>query len=87
MIPRSLLVVLLAYLAGSGASLAWGALLLLVYGLGHSVLVIVAGTSVGLAKSLLASRRLATATAWLRRGAGLVIVGVGLFFAWQAYSS
>jgi len=82
-----ILIVLLTYLAGSGASVAWGALLLLVYGLGHSLLVIVAGTSVGLAKKLIASRELGTATTWLRRGAGFVIVGVGLFFAWQGYTS
>ncbi|MFH1462919.1 MAG: cytochrome c biogenesis protein CcdA [Pseudomonadota bacterium] len=82
-----ILIVLLTYLAGSGASVAWGALLLLVYGLGHSLLVIVAGTSVGVAKKLIASRGLGTATTWLRRGAGLVIVGVGLYFAWQGYSA
>ena len=82
-----ILIVLLTYLAGSGASVAWGATLLLVYGLGHSLLVIVAGTSVGVAKKLLASRGLGTATTWLRRGAGLVIVGVGIFFAWQGFAA
>ncbi len=79
-----ILIVLLTYLAGANASVAWGALLLLVYGLGHGALVIVAGTSVGAARKLLASRGLNQATTWLRRGAGVVIVGVGLFFAWQA---
>jgi cytochrome c biogenesis protein CcdA len=79
-----ILIVLLTYLAGANASVAWGALLLLVYGLGHSALVLVAGTSMGAARKLLASRGLNQATAWLRRGAGVVIVGVGLFFVWQA---
>jgi cytochrome c-type biogenesis protein len=82
-----ILIVLLTYLAGSSASVAWGALLLLVYGLGHSLLVIVAGTSVGVAQRILSSRGLGVATTWLRRSAGLVIVGVGLFFAWQGYAA
>lgn len=79
-----ILIVLLTYLAGADASVAWGALLLLVYGLGHSALVLVAGTSVGAAKKLISSRGLNRATLWLRRGAGVVIVLVGLFFAWRA---
>lgn len=79
-----ILIVLLTYLAGSDASLAWGALLLLVYGLGHSALVLLAGTSMGAARRLLSSRGLNQATLWMRRGAGVVIVLIGLFFAWQA---
>ncbi|MBN1335660.1 MAG: sulfite exporter TauE/SafE family protein [Deltaproteobacteria bacterium] len=79
-----ILIVLLTYLAGADASVAWGALLLLVYGLGHSALVLVAGTSMGAAKNLLSSKGLNRATLWMRRGAGGVIVLVGLFFAWQA---
>ncbi len=58
----SILVVLLTYLAGSDASVAWGALLLLVYGLGHGALVLVAGTSVGVAQRILSSKGLTRAT-------------------------
>jgi cytochrome c biogenesis protein CcdA len=43
-----ILVVLLTYLAGSGSSVAYGALLLL-YALGHSMLILLAGTSMGFA--------------------------------------
>ncbi len=75
-----ILIVLLAYLAGSGASVAWGGLLLLVYALGHSVLVLVAGTSMGAARKLLASKRLQRATNVLHKAAGVVIIGVGLWF-------
>jgi cytochrome c biogenesis protein CcdA len=68
---------------GSGASVSYGALLLLVCSLGHSLLVLVAGTSMGLARSFLDSRRITRTTDWLRRAAGAVIVLVGLFFAWS----
>ncbi|GMV38635.1 MAG: hypothetical protein AMXMBFR64_03510 [Myxococcales bacterium] len=76
-----LLLVLLTYLATSGSSVPYGALLLLLYGLGHSVLIIVAGTSMGAARTLIESRRLTQATAWMRRAAGLVVVLVGVWFA------
>jgi cytochrome c-type biogenesis protein len=82
-----ILIVLLTYLASSGASMAWGALLLLVYGLGHGVLVIAAGTSIGFARKMLTSRGLHTTTAWLRRGAGLAIALVGLYLAWEGIAA
>jgi cytochrome c-type biogenesis protein len=79
-----ILVVILTYLAGADASPAWGGLLLLAYGLGHSVLILVAGTSAGAAQTLIASRGFTRATEWLRRGAGVVILLVGAYFAWVA---
>lgn len=75
-----ILVVLLTYLAGSGASLGFGALLLMVYALGHSVLVLLAGTSMGLARRLVESRRWTRASELLRRAAGVFIVLVGAWF-------
>ncbi|MGC4119288.1 MAG: cytochrome c biogenesis protein CcdA [Myxococcales bacterium] len=78
-----LLIVLLTYLAGSGASVPYGALLLLVYGLGHSVLILVAGTSMGAAKKLIESGKVTRATEWLRRGAGVAVVLVGVYFGYK----
>ena len=78
-----MLVVLLTYLAGSGSSVMYGALLLLVYALGHSVLILVAGTSVGMARKLMESRGISRATDIMRRAAGAVIIGVGLFFIYN----
>ncbi len=75
-----ILVVVLAYLAGSGASVPFGGLLLLVYALGHSVLILLAGTSMGLARALIEGRKLTRLTAILRRLAGVGIVLVGLYF-------
>ena len=79
-----ILIVLLTYLATSGSSLVYGAVLLLVYGLGHSVLILVAGTSMGAARKLIESRRITRATDLLRRVAGGLIVAVGAYFAYLA---
>jgi cytochrome c-type biogenesis protein len=76
-----ILVVLLIYLAGSGSSISWGGTLLLVYALGHSVLILVAGTSMGAARTLMENRKATRTLELLRRGAGAAIVLVGVFFA------
>ena len=78
-----ILIVLLTYLAGSGASIVWGALLLLVYALGHSVLILIAGTSMGAARRLLENKKMTHALDLLRRAAGGVIVLVGIYFAYH----
>ena len=80
-----ILVVLLTYVATSGASLVYGALLLLVYALGHSVLILVAGTSMGAARKLVESRNITRATDGLRRIAGALIILVGIYFGYQAF--
>jgi cytochrome c-type biogenesis protein len=78
-----ILVVLLTYLAGSGSSVAYGGLLLLVYALGHSVLILLAGTSMGMARKLLESRKATKAFAVLRQVSGGVIVVIGGYFAYR----
>jgi cytochrome c-type biogenesis protein len=78
-----ILVVLLTYLAGSRSSVAWGGTLLLVYALGHSVLVLVAGTSMGAARQLIENRRATRVLDLLRRGAGAAIVLIGAYFAYR----
>ena len=78
-----ILVVLLTYLAGSGASVAWGGVLLLVYALGHSVLILVAGTSMGAAKKLIENKKATRVLELLRRFAGAVIALIGAYFAWR----
>jgi cytochrome c biogenesis protein CcdA len=80
------LVVLLTYLAGSGSSVVYGGFLLLVYALGHSVLIIVAGTSMGAARKLIESKRLTRTTDILRRVAGGVIILVGAYFLYRGLS-
>jgi cytochrome c biogenesis protein CcdA len=78
-----ILIVLLTYLASANASVAYGALLLFIYALGHGVLVVIAGTSMGAAKAFIESGRVRTTTAVLRRVAGAVVVLVGVYFAYR----
>ncbi len=78
-----ILVVLLTYLAGSGASIPYGGALLLAYALGHSLLILVAGTSMGAARALIENKKMIRTTEILRKGAGLVIVLVGVYFGYR----
>ena len=73
------LAVLVAYVAEKG-NVPYGGLLLFVYALGHSLLILVAGTSMGAAKRMLESRGLRAAAAVLRKAAGVVIILVGANF-------
>jgi cytochrome c biogenesis protein CcdA len=74
-----ILAVVLAYVVGEGNSV-FGGLLLFVYALGHSGLVLIAGTSVGAAKGLLESKGLRKAHAIIQKVAGVLIIGIGLYF-------
>ena len=74
-----ILAVLLAYVASEGNPV-FGGLLLFVYALGHSGLVLIAGTSMGAAKGLLESKGLRKAHAVFQKAAGVLIIGVGLYF-------
>jgi cytochrome c-type biogenesis protein len=78
-----ILVVLLTYLAGAGASVSYGGLLLLIYALGHSVLVLLAGTSMGAARTLLENRKATRVLAVSRGVAGVLIILVGAYFAYR----
>jgi cytochrome c biogenesis protein CcdA len=74
-----ILAVLLAFVAEKG-NVLYGGFLLFVYALGHSALVLVAGTSVGAAKGLLESKGLRKAHGVLQKAAGVVIIAIGLYF-------
>jgi cytochrome c biogenesis protein CcdA len=74
-----ILAVLLAFVAEKG-NVVYGAFLLFVYALGHSALVLVAGTSVGAAKSLLESKGLRAAHSVLQKVAGVLIIAIGFYF-------
>jgi cytochrome c biogenesis protein CcdA len=82
-----ILIVLLTYLAGSGSSVVWGGTLLLVYALGHSVLILIAGTSMGAARTLIENRKAGNVLLWLRRVAGTAIIVIGFYFAYRGISS
>ena len=74
-----ILAVLLAFVAKKG-NVIYGGFLLFVYALGHSALVLVAGTSVGAAKGLLESKGLRKAHGFIQKIAGVLIIAIGLYF-------
>jgi len=74
-----ILAVLLAFVAEKG-NVLYGGFLLFIYALGHSALVLIAGTSVGAAKSLLESKGLRAAHGVLQKVAGILIIGIGAYF-------
>lgn len=79
-----ILVVVLTYIA-SKANYLYGLGLLWTYAVGHCLLIVVAGTSVGVAKGLIASKRLSRANLILKRAAGALIALVGLYLLTTIY--
>ena len=72
------LITLLAVVAERG-SLLWGILLLLLYSIGHSALVLVAGTSIGFVTSMTSSNRYGAFSKVLRIVMGSVILLIGFY--------
>lgn len=75
------LVVLLSIVAGSG-NIGHGVLLLLLYSLGHSVLVLAAGTSVGFAAKLIANKKYGVFSSALKYclGMGAISISFVMFY-------
>lgn len=76
-----ILIALLAVVASSG-SLAWSAVMLVAYSVGHSVLAVAAGTSTGFVKSLSRSKRYGVLSQALKviMGAAIAVAGVYLIY-------
>jgi cytochrome c biogenesis protein CcdA len=74
-----ILAVLIAYVTSQG-NVVYGGFLLFVYALGHSALILIAGTSMGAAKKLIESRGLRKTNLALQKIAGVIIVLVGAYF-------
>ena len=53
--------------------------LLLAYALGHWVLVLGAGISVGFAQKILSSRGISNFSSYSKKVAGLILIGVGIY--------
>jgi len=75
------LVVLLAVVARQG-DLLWGILLLLLYSAGHSVLVLLAGTSIGFVQQITASSRYGALSKILKMvmGAAILLIAFYMFY-------
>ena len=78
------LIALLAIIAGEG-NILWGILLMLLYSIGHSALVMVAGTSVGFVQKINNSERYKTAAKVLKIVMGTAILLIGLYMFWLAF--
>jgi cytochrome c-type biogenesis protein len=57
----------------------FGGVMMLCYGIGHCLLILAVGTSAGAARHVLGSKRLHTANLVVKRVAGAVLAGVGLY--------
>ncbi len=78
------LVVLLAMVAKEG-NLIWGILLLLLYSVGHSFLVLVAGTSVGFVNKLTASGKYGVVSKILKIVMGLAILLIAFYMFYLGF--
>jgi len=78
------LIALLAIVAGKG-SVLWGVLLLLLYSVGHGILAIVAGTSVGFVEKLSQSKKYGKASAVLKAAMGAAILVMGLYMFYLGF--
>lgn len=78
------LIVLLGIVAKSG-NIIWGILLLLLYSIGHSVLVLIAGTSYGFVQRFTQNEKYGTFSKALKYVMGGLILLVGLYMFWLGF--
>lgn len=78
------LVVLLAIVAREG-NVIWGVFLLLLYSLGHSILVIIAGTSIGFVQRLTANDKYGLASKYLKVIIGCIILLIALYMFYLGF--
>ncbi|MEI7449624.1 MAG: cytochrome c biogenesis protein CcdA [Desulfomonile sp.] len=57
----------------------FGGIMMLCYGVGHSLLILAVGTSAGAAKHLIGSTRMHSTNRLVKRAAGALLAGVGLY--------
>lgn len=78
------LVVLLAIVADKG-NILWGFFLLIMYSIGHSILLLIAGTSVGFVKKLSASQKYGKFNKLFKVVMGLFILLIGLYMFYLGF--
>ena len=78
------LITLLAVVAEKG-SLLWGIVLLLLYSVGHSALVIVAGTSIGFVKTMTSNNQYGSFSMVLRIVMGIVILLIAFYMFYLGF--
>lgn len=78
------LIALLAIVAGKG-SILWGILLLLLYSIGHGILAIIAGTSIGFVQKLTSSKKYNKASTVLKIVMGALILLIGFYMLYLGF--
>lgn len=78
------LIALLAIVAGKG-SIFWGILLLLLYSVGHSILAVVAGTSIGFVQKLSFSEKYGKTSTVLKISMGFFILLIGFYMFYLGF--
>lgn len=78
------LVVLLAIVASKG-SIAWGIFLLLLYSIGNSFFVIIAGTFIGTIRSIIQSERFGKFSVGLKYILGITIIFIGIYMFYLGF--
>ncbi len=79
-----MLIVLLAYVAGQGTILQ-GTLLLLVYSIGHGILAVIAGTSVGFVNKIVNDDKYGKISNVLKIIMGTLVLLIGLYMIYQGF--
>jgi len=77
------LVAIISVAANSGYLYAYG--LILTFALGHSLLLLAAGVSVGFTESITSNTALAKLSNALNKTFAILLLGMGVYFAWEAY--
>jgi cytochrome c biogenesis protein CcdA len=78
------LIVLLGIVARSG-NIAWGIFLLLLYSIGHSILVIIAGSSIGIVKIITADSKYGAFSKVLKIFLGLAILAIAFYMFYLGF--
>ena len=78
------LIALLAIVAGKG-SILWGIVLLLCYSVGHGILAVTVGTSIGLVKKLTSSEKYGKLSGILRITMGILILLIGFYMFYLGF--
>lgn len=79
-----ILIVLLAIVAGKG-NLFWGIMLMFLYSIGHSILVVIAGTSMSFVRKISENEKCNKLGTTLKALMGTVIILIGFYMFWLAF--
>lgn len=77
------LIAIISIAANSAYVYAYG--LIIVFALGHSLLLLVAGISVGFAQGITSNKRVASFSNSINKGFALLLIGMGIYFTYQVY--